>query len=536
MFNLVKHLVIFLTLFCSITLFGNEKEWTVVVYLSSDNNLSEYMSVMLERIRRVEKSNKINVIVMYDGKNHNDSLLLHFNGDKEIVLESDVEYDMGDTLTLSRLISISKKYPAKKMALLLYSHGRGILNVDTDAGVDNGPFKKDKSILKAFSPDDSQGTYFIEREMTEDLKKSLNGKKIDLLVYNSCLMGNLEVMQTISEIANYAIASEYKIVLNPNNVPNEKIAIGVSFSDIVKEISHSPSINPIDLGKEIIKNYEESYSKFELFMDIRNPEERFASSLSLYDLSKGSEVTKRVGQFLEDFKTMIDDVLTLRKIYQEALTTVKINPMNYIDIGAFLNTIYRATGDERANELFNFFKNQYVVDKTILNVSNDSDLIGVSIFFPMAQIVPNHIIEGPDFDFYENREVVQFMNLASAIKKYTRRVNENFHIILSEMAKDYLENNIVVRFNLQNNENENIVHMFQLLKISLFANIVEENYNLLKEYLQLVLKHSKNESIAKYTADSVKFIEANLSKLDHNSKEHLQRLINEINQQQVHTL
>jgi hypothetical protein len=137
----------FLTTFVSLALFqslvyqayvlAQLPEWTVMAYMSGDNNLESYISKDLEtEFAAAGSSSSVNIVALadrapgYDTGNGDWQTTKLFYVTKGMIANSASaladwgEKDMGDPATLIQFISWTKKnYPAKKYALFLWGHG-----------------------------------------------------------------------------------------------------------------------------------------------------------------------------------------------------------------------------------------------------------------------------------------------------------------------------------------------------------------------------------------------------------------------------
>lgn len=92
------------------------------------------------------------------------------------------------------------RYPAQRKYLQIYTHGGGFQGIGTDK-MQTAP---DGSIL----PKNYQMGLMKPYELNAALKRALRGRKIDVLYFRACLMGNFEALYELRDSVDYALASE----------------------------------------------------------------------------------------------------------------------------------------------------------------------------------------------------------------------------------------------------------------------------------------------------------------------------------------
>ncbi|MBR4741272.1 MAG: hypothetical protein IK079_00015, partial [Desulfovibrio sp.] len=197
-----------------------ETAWTIMAYLDGDNNL-EHAAIMdmLEMEQGIPED--VQIIVLLDRHRQFSTVLGNATTTKlyrirkappfdltnaAIGLPAPLpssfsseeladwgEQDMADPKTLIRFIEYcAKNYPAKRYALIPWNHGSGVASsgmlLDEDGAKKSMPFQT-----------------FIDAVQTAS-KKLPNGR-FDLIKYELCLMGQLDVMAETAKVADFAFAS-----------------------------------------------------------------------------------------------------------------------------------------------------------------------------------------------------------------------------------------------------------------------------------------------------------------------------------------
>lgn len=97
---------------------------------------------------------------------------------------------MGDPDTLAQFLSFGLREEADRYVLVLWGHGDG-----PTGGVCSDPLFR--------------GDTLMPEELTQALSASLSiGQKLDAVVFDACVMGSLEIAQSIQSQASYMVASQ----------------------------------------------------------------------------------------------------------------------------------------------------------------------------------------------------------------------------------------------------------------------------------------------------------------------------------------
>lgn len=201
---------------------GSVKEWTIMVYMSTDNNLEgsglmdllemeqglpenvevialvdrhkQYAKVLGDwtgtRLYRLRKGQYVNLDQVVLGKA---PLPADFASE---LLQDCGELDMANPETLANFISfVGQRFPAKRYALIPWDHGGcwQMLLQDEDGG--NGRPGKGVMSIAEFVQAVQKGA------------KNLPRGRFDLIKFDMCLMAQLDVMAEVAKVADYAVAS-----------------------------------------------------------------------------------------------------------------------------------------------------------------------------------------------------------------------------------------------------------------------------------------------------------------------------------------
>lgn len=229
-------------------------DWTFMVYLDADNNLSDYAAMDLAEMQTAAASSRVNIIVMLDTYYSDDEFqgdcvyLKVTSGSNGTALKNLGECNMSDWHNMANFASwATAKYPAKRYSLTVWDHGAGWTK-DVKASSEPG---------KSFCVDDHPGSSTGPTSISVangDWRSALQamntrvGRKLDLVAFDACLMAMWEVGAATAPYANYFVASEA-------NIPGT----GYMYDGIVAPLVTTPTMNARTLGGLMVSSY--NYSR-----------------------------------------------------------------------------------------------------------------------------------------------------------------------------------------------------------------------------------------------------------------------------------
>ena len=206
---------------------AGSETWTIMVYMSGDNDLSPFVTKNLDEMQSAGPSGGVNLLVLADQAGDSDSHLykvwhkgLEDKGLLPIWLKRPDEASMGRSETLRSFLDWAmKNYTANHYLLVIWGHGSGWKGAAED--------KDDWLNLS-------------------EMDAALEGKKLDIIGFDACNMGSLEVYYELEGHAKYIVASEKK-------VPKAGWPYGPIFTKIKGK-------TPVSAGKMIVDEYVKAYS------------------------------------------------------------------------------------------------------------------------------------------------------------------------------------------------------------------------------------------------------------------------------------
>ena len=225
---------------------ANLDDWTVLVYMDADNNLELPGLLDLNEMEAAGSSEQVNVIVQIDRALGETSLdgdwsetrryRILGDDDRNLLnsepLQSLGEQNMGDPAVLADFISWGvQSFPANRYALILWDHGAGWSGIayDGDAPTfDNG----DHISL----PD-------LEAALAQALPKT-DVATLDVIGFDACLMGQLDVFQAVQPYARYAVGSEE---LTPG--------LGWDYEALLRNLYATPAVDGRSLATQMVNDF-----------------------------------------------------------------------------------------------------------------------------------------------------------------------------------------------------------------------------------------------------------------------------------------
>ncbi len=225
------------------------RQWTFMVYMDGDNDLESAAIDDFLEMSSVGSTADVAIIVLFDrwngaGDPYDDTSYGDWTDANIFYITAGMEpystnaeqnwgeVNMGDPQTIVDFVTwCVNNYPADKYALILWDHGGGLSGVCWD--YDNGS--------------DNINLYEL-RNALETIYNNL-GIKIDILGFDACLMGMIEVAYQCRDFVDYVVFSqEYE--------PGD----GWPYDDILSYLVSNPTTSPANLAATIAQKYVQSYN------------------------------------------------------------------------------------------------------------------------------------------------------------------------------------------------------------------------------------------------------------------------------------
>lgn len=402
---------------------------TFLVYYSGDNNLSQFMENSLQQLIKEGAGKRVHVAVQFDGQKKNDSVRLAVvenDGQSNVqIYQKNIEYNMGDPQTLIDFVQWgSQKFSSSKLVLLVFAHGRGVLNVPVQ---DGSSFSDSSQITKlASSSDDTSKSYMNEEELVIGLKKVLDPRRVDLVIYNSCLMGNFEILNIFSKVSDYMIASEYPIYLSLKE-SEDLVGRSIPIHRVLHHLKQQKKFDVLKMSQKILKDFDETYQDF--VFSGSDPDVptliTYPSTLALYDLNKVKDLTQTFQKGIDYYlKKTQNDARVAFRFYESILQSDYVDSLGYIDLSIFFSNLMQSISDSHSKDLELELKSRLssvVVDAVSLHPTSQNSISQISYFFPSVTKERKYVQKF--LGFYEKINEAQKMKAAGFLRHFWQRLN-----------------------------------------------------------------------------------------------------------------
>jgi hypothetical protein len=219
-------------------------EWTVIVYSAADDEvLEENMWFDLNEMEMVGSNPQMNIIAQIDryaggfagDEDWTDTRRYWITQDNDLdhinspIVESIGEVDTGNPETLIDFVTWAvQNYPAKKYALVMSDHGGGWTGGFSDMSTSS---YSDFSILEIVSS-------------IEQVRQNTGLDKFELIGFDACLMGQMEVFGSLYPYSNYMVASEEVIP-----------GYGWSYAAWLGQLAQNPAVDGSGLSQAIVSTF-----------------------------------------------------------------------------------------------------------------------------------------------------------------------------------------------------------------------------------------------------------------------------------------
>jgi len=210
-------------------------DWTLAIFLDSDNNLDLWAQKDLNEMMAVGSTPSMNIIVYwdrYDGPAHCYKVV------KDNLIElkdsklNGIEPNMGDPMTLREFVKYAYgKFPARKHAILCFDHGDDFRGCMYDEHI---PF---------------EGFDLLTHQ---EVVTALSNFKIDVLIYSACVLSTIEVAYEYYASGldiNYYVANEGYDPMD-----------GFPYDQILSRLKAQPNIEPFELSRIFVDEYIDYYT------------------------------------------------------------------------------------------------------------------------------------------------------------------------------------------------------------------------------------------------------------------------------------
>ena len=223
-------------------------DWTIMVYLDGDNDLETSAIDDFAEMATVGSSDRVQILVQFDrirsDEDWDDTSNDNWGGTRRFrvakgttptkghMLDDIGEQNMGDPQALVDFATWGvRRYPARRYGLIFWDHGASWPGIASD--------------------DSSDGDMLTLPELAQALKTvrdQTGGTTFDLLGFDACLMGQVDVLEAVAPFGKVAIGSA-------DLEPGE----GWAWNKWLADLKRDPAQDAAALAPSIIKSFMASY-------------------------------------------------------------------------------------------------------------------------------------------------------------------------------------------------------------------------------------------------------------------------------------
>lgn len=276
------------------------KDWTIMVYLAGDNNLSEEMVTALTGMQKAMSikgsDEKINLVAVYDS-GYPTALMKHYKFTNETsnacLKDCEIEYihpqrgrrgteDLQETAYIIDFVRWSaENFKAKNYALILSGHSDGIIG---------------RTMFQDSNPSTALHLKKLKYILRRAQSHLSNAEKFALVGFDSCLMNMVEVGHELRTVTDVMVASE-------GNVPTS----GWSYYHIVDALVNKIQTIGIEAPQDVLTAQTFAKLIVDKFIDYSENYNVGGRSvnISACDLTQAANLRKAINKLAETFNLIL---------------------------------------------------------------------------------------------------------------------------------------------------------------------------------------------------------------------------------------
>lgn len=258
-----------------------------MVFMEANNDLDVFAPRNHKQMESIGSNENVNIVTYIHcrEKNVKKAKILFIEKDKAVLLHESTTNDANINTQKSLVnfcINTINNYPAEKYALIFWNHGTGAIEPLTrsihcsSSRLFSFPSQQEQTRSQHFVPlfeniilkkeerhnkgvcfDDSTGHFLTQKKLREALaiisKKGLDGKKLDLIGFDACLMSMVEIASSIQEYAQVMVGSQ-----------EVELGTGWNYARVLSPFLFG-TISAKTFGVHIVNSYAKTYAKIEDF-------------------------------------------------------------------------------------------------------------------------------------------------------------------------------------------------------------------------------------------------------------------------------
>lgn len=208
---------------------GKVLPFTYLTYEALDNNLAGDLKPLLNKLEGIGSSERLNLIAQTDGDERSDThryYLMKLKETREGIASPYVRIKEGNSASATALSGAMRwgygNYPGKATWMNLSSHGAGWMGALED------------STAKGWLP---------LPKLARALSSGAQGKKLDLLSFDACLMATVEVAYEMKDVAKFMVGSE-----------DSTFYWGRGYHKTLSKVASNPALAPRTIAADLVES------------------------------------------------------------------------------------------------------------------------------------------------------------------------------------------------------------------------------------------------------------------------------------------
>jgi hypothetical protein len=386
-----------------------EANWTFMVYMDGDCDLEESAIDDMNEMEMVGSTGEVNIIALldripgYDDSNGDwvTTKLFEVTEDQNsdrIIRSTEVEdlgeLNMGNPNTLADFAVWGiENYPAEHYALIIWDHGGGWKSVANDETDDENGITM---------PELDSALFWIINETYIE--------RLDIIGFDTCLMGQLEVADTVAPYADIMVGSE-----------ELEAGDGWNYTPFLNTLADHPDSTPEELAINITTSFGEYYTEIE---------EDPIHTLSVIDLSEIPDLVSAVDTWaVAMIANMPDEWDTIGESRYEVESYPQGEGADFVDLYDLAWLVWYETTDASTESAAEAVMD--ALDAAVINSVNGPDhpySNGLTIYFPEETIEEGYT----DVNFAAETDWDEFLQ-----EYHDARANDTTAPEIAEIEDDY---------------------------------------------------------------------------------------------------
>jgi len=349
---------------------GNAQyQWTYMVYMGADNNLSPAGIQDLNEMETVGSTRDLAIVVQAEFssqysqgvptdtrrflvQNDNDTGSVNLGAGTSIG-----NVDMGKPETLKAFIQwAAQNYPAEHYVLVIWDHGAGWK--ESSLGISS-------KIYRGAVQDETSGSFMSLPDLAKAVKEA--GVQMDVINFDSCLMAMYEVAYEFKGLVSYMVFSE-----------ESEPGAGDPYDTILGDLKKNTGMTAQTLAQTIVEKFDASYAN----------DGREKTTKSAIDMSKIEALHVKIKELAATLSGDSAAAVTVQAAQGNTKVYAYESNHDLYDFCSYLNQKLAGTAQTVTGEIMTLVDDMVIANKTNPDADAGSNH-GLAIYIPKADQTNN---------------------------------------------------------------------------------------------------------------------------------------------------